>query len=313
MTNNLQKSSSQAFSKAAGVCPCCGQNAAPEQIICAVCGARRVDEPLVRPDRRLPSLGSSMTALCLVALVIIVFLMAWVFSNDMKVGRVLMVQVFGDNLKVTRNLLQLDPLLPYYRIFTFDAYRLAFYLSAVTLPLSLFALWLSQRARRQIRNRPAQFGGIRLANTALALSVILTMAFSAAVITSIPRAIERGREKHAAATRASMLQIGRVLRNYNDQFGRYPDNLEELQEFTREPLPQMDYWEKQLIYAPGALVASRETASGFSDYRMISAGPDEIIGTPDDIVMQDGMIVPVAAETELPLILPYTDKPQKQD
>lgn len=254
-----------------------------------------------------------MTALCLVALVIIVFLMAWVFSNDMKVGRVLMVQVFGDNLKVTRNLLQLDPLLPYYRIFTFDAYRLAFYLSAVTLPLSLVALWLSQRARRQIRNRPAQFGGIRLANTALALSVILTMAFSAAVITSIPRAIERGREKHAAATRASMLQIGRVLRNYNDQFGRYPDNLEELQEFTREPLPQMDYWEKQLIYAPGALVASRETASGFSDYRMISAGPDEIIGTPDDIVMQDGMIVPVAAETELPSILPYTDKPQKQD
>ncbi len=294
-------------------CPCCGQATTPDQNICAVCGARRVAEPLAKPDLRLPALGKAMTAFSLALVVVVIFLMAWFFGNDMKVGRVLLVQVFGDSLKVTRELRQLDPLLPFYRIFSFDAYRLAFYLSAVTLPLSLCAVWLSQRARRLIRARPAQFGGLRLANASLALSVSLTVAFSAAVITSIPRALERSREKHAAATRASMLQIGRVLRNYNDQFGRYPENLEELQAFTREPLPQLDYWEKPLLYAPGALVASRETASGFSDYRMISAGPDGIIGTPDDLVMQDGMIVSVAAESELPSILPISDKPQKQD
>jgi hypothetical protein len=303
MTNNTRNSAPGILAISL-ICPCCGQKTVSDQKSCAVCHAQRV-------DTLLPGLGNSITALCLVIGIVIIFLMAWIFGNDMKVGRVLLVEAFGDSLKVTRAMLRLDPMLPYYRIFSFDAYRLAFYLSAVTLPLSILAIWLSQRARRLIRNSPAQFGGIRLATASLALSLLLTIAFSTALITSIPRAIERGREKHAAATRASLLQLGRILRNYNDEFGRYPDNLEELQTFTKESLPQMDYWEKQLIYAPGALVASRETASGFSDYRMISAGPDGIIGTPDDIVMQDGVIVSAATENDLPSILPISEKSQK--
>ncbi|HZS08947.1 MAG TPA: hypothetical protein VFD58_29190 [Blastocatellia bacterium] len=307
MTNKLQRGTP----KAAMVCPCCGEAGSLEKAVCPACGARRVAEPLARPDALLPSLGGSLAALGASLAVIMAFLMAWVFGNDLKVGRVFVVWLFGDGLKVTREMLQLDPKLPYYNIFSYDAYRLASYLAVVMIPLSLLGVWLARRARRRIAADPVRFGGRRIANASMALSTMLTLAFSAAVISSIPRAIEQGREKHAAATRASMYQIGRVLREFNNTYGRYPEDRAELQAFSREPLPQLDYWENQISYTPGALVASRGSAPGFSDYKLVSPGPDGLLGTADDIVLQDGVIVSPGAESDLWFGFSAPEKSQK--
>src|SRR5581483_11862852 len=112
--------------------------------------------------------------------------------------------------------------------------------------------------------------------------------------------IEQGREKHAAATRASMYQIGRVLREFNNTYGRYPEDRAELQAFSREPLPQLDYWENQISYTPG-----------FSDYKLVSPGPDGLLGTADDIVLQDGVIVSPGAESDLWFGFSAPEKSQK--
>lgn len=282
------------------VCPCCGQAEAFTEDHCSACGARQVDAPLAQPDVLLPRLGNSLLALAVALLAVVVFVLAWLFNNDLKVLRVLTVWVFGDSLKLTRDLLSLDPKLPYYRIFSYDAYRLAFYLFAAVIPLGLLSAWLARRARRLIQQQPTRFGGLKLANAALALALLMTVAFSAITISSIPRAIENGRAKRAAATRATMYQLGRLLHEYNETFGRYPDDLAELQAFSEEQIPQLDYWEKQIVYAPAAFVASRDSAPGFSDYRLISAGPDGVAGTPDDIVLQDGIIVSSAGDDSLP-------------
>lgn len=306
MTNHLTKGTPGSSM----VCPCCGKAESFTDRHCPACGARQVDEPLARPDVRLPGLGNSLLALTVALISVAVFLVAWLFNNDMKVLRVLLVWVFGDGLKFTRDLLSLDPKLPYYRIFTWDAYRLAFYLSAVVIPLGLLSAWLARRARRLIQHQPALFGGLKLANAAFVLAMLMTVSFSAITISSIPRAIENGRAKHAAATRATMYQIGRLLHEYNETFGRYPDDLAELQAFSQEQIPQLDYWEKQIVYSPAAFVASRDSAPGFSDYRLISAGPDGVTGTADDIVLQDGVIVSSAGEDSIPG-LSGSDKPSK--
>jgi hypothetical protein len=285
-------------------CPCCGQKIADAAAVCRSCGAERVAEPLAKPDNILPGQGASFAALAIPLLVITSFLVIWLFTNDMKVIRVAMVSLFGESLKSTRELLQLDPKLPFYRIFSFDAYRLSFYLSAVLLPLSLAGIWMARRARRLIQHNPAKFGGLRVANVSLTLSVLLTVVLSASVISSIPRLIETRQARQIAATRAGFYELQRHLLQYREKYGYYPTELSDLQKLPGVSLNQTDYWEKQIIYVPNAVVASTESASGFSNYQLVSAGPDGIVGNTDDIVLQDGVIVSSSAERELPMPLP---------
>ena len=77
----------------------------------------------------------------------------------MKVGRVLLVWALGDGYELTKKLLEADAQLLYYRIFAFDAYRLAFDFSIVAIPLSLAGIWLARRALRLIKSDSASFGG----------------------------------------------------------------------------------------------------------------------------------------------------------
>lgn len=297
--------------KSSMVCPCCGQARAVEGEVCAGCGARRVGEPLAAPEAQLPCLGAAFTAIGCALVIAFAFIAVWLFSNDMKVARTLLVWMIGDGLELTRDLLHADPHLPYYRIFSYDAYRLAFYLSFGAIPLSLVGIWLARRALRLVRQDAARFGGRRIARASLALSMLLLVAFSAAAISSIPRAIENGRAKRIAATRTVFYQLDYALRKYRREFGTYPSDPSDLQRVCNEPLPQVDYWENTIRYYPGSLIASKDSPLGFSDYELRSPGPDGIFGTADDIVMRDGMIVTATAETDLPTSLLAPEKPVK--
>jgi hypothetical protein len=293
-----------------GICPCCGQTESFNGQACQACGARQVSEPLARPDVLLPGLSRMILSLTTALTAVGIYLMVWLFGNDMKALRVLMVWVFGDQLKFTRELLRYDPKLPYYNIFSYDAWRLAFYLSVVVIPLALLSVWLARRAQRLIRERPAQYGGRRMTNATLAFATTLALIFTTVVITSLPRALEDRQARQAAATRATLYQLGHRLREYNEAYGRYPRDLAELEQFSRATLPQTDYWEKPIIYSPAAFIASRGTAPGFSDYKLISAGPDGLSGTADDIILQDGVILSTS-DNDFSPGMPVPDKPAK--
>src|SRR5574341_542518 len=107
------------------ICPCCGSSREINSPECSSCGAMQVGPPLAPPDVLMPKLGPSFGALACGLLVVFVFLAVWVVGNDMRVGRVFLIWAVGDGTEFTHSLLQVDPKLPYYRIFTFDAYRLA--------------------------------------------------------------------------------------------------------------------------------------------------------------------------------------------
>lgn len=291
------------------ICPCCGQQRAVAATECAGCGARQVGEPLLPPDILLPKLGPAVGALTCGLVVVLGFLVFWVFGNDMRVGRVMLIWAIGDATKFTHDLLQVDPKLPSYRIFSYDAYRLAFTLSAVLIPLSLLGLGLGRRALRLARSYPARFGGLRLAKVSLALSAGLFIVFSAATLSFIPNALARGKAKHLAATRAKMYELHyQALQKYHDEYGSYPQDLLDLSRVNVEGVPQADYWDNNFSYQPVSVIASKGSAISFSNYKLVSAGPDGKLGTTDDITMIDGIVVEEQANSELP---PAVSIPEK--
>ncbi|MGE0130303.1 MAG: hypothetical protein AB7U82_19655 [Blastocatellales bacterium] len=240
----------------------------------------------------MPKLGPSFAALACSVVVVIAFLLTWIFISDAKVGRALLVWTFGDGYKLTQSLLQADSKLPYYRIFAHDAYRLAFYFSLGAIPLSFLGVWMARRAMRLIKSDSAGFGGAGLARASYALSICLLIVFSAVTITSIPGAIERGRAKRAAATRALMYQLhAQALQKYHREYGTYPGELADLSRVNADGAPQSDYWEHNFDYKPVGVIASKGSAISLSNYKLVSAGPDGRFGTEDDITMIDGMIV----------------------
>lgn len=283
------------------ICPCCGQQRAVEATECGACGARHVGAPLLPPDILLPKLGPACGALTCALALIFGFLVLWVFGNDMRVGRVMLIWAIGDATKFTHELLQADPKLPAYRIFSYDAYRLVFSFSVVLLPLSLLSVWLSRRALRLGRNYPARFGGLRLAQAAMALSAALFVGLSTITISHIPNALARGKAKHLATTRAKMYELHyQALQKYRQEYGSYPQDLLDLARVSAEAVPKADYWDNNFAYQPISVIASKGSAISFSNYKLVSAGPDGKLGTADDITMIDGVIVEDQTDSELP-------------
>jgi hypothetical protein len=284
------------------ICPCCGENREISSLECAACGAKQVGPPLAKPDVLMPKLGPSFAALVCGVLVIIVFFLAWIMREDAKVGRVLLVWTLGDGYELTKHLLEAEPRLPYYRIFTFDAYRLAAdSFSFVAIPLSIAGVWLARRALRLIKSDSASFAGARVARASYGLSIGLLIVFTAVSVSSIPRAIANGRAKRAAHTRALMYELhARGLQKYYKEYRLYPAELTDLLKVNASGVPQADYWEHNFDYKPGGVIASNGTGVYMTNYKLVSAGPDGIFGTKDDITMVDGVIVesdePDAAE-----------------
>lgn len=274
------------------ICPCCGGNREISSSECVSCGAKQVGPPLARPDVLLPKLGPSFAALACGVVVIIAFLMAWIFIDDAKVGRVLLVWMLGDGYELTKKLLEADAKLPYYRIFAFNAYDRAVNFSIVAIPLSLAGIWLARRALRLIKSDSASFGGIRVARASYCLSIGLLIVFSAVSVSSIPRAIATRRAKRMAATRALMYGLhARGLQRYYKEYGLYPGELADLSRVNASGTPQSDYWEHNFEYKPVGVIASKGSAISLSNYKLVSAGPDGRFETKDDIIMIDGVIV----------------------
>lgn len=293
------------------ICPCCGQERDIRQIECGSCGARQVGEPLAQPEVMMPKLGQAFVAFGIGMLVVLVFLAAWIFSNDMKVGRAFLIYAFGDGTLLTQSLLKGDPKLPFYRIFNYDAYRLASLLSYGAVPLSMLGIWLARRAKGLAAADPAHYGGLRLSKISLGLSTALCLVFSVTLISSIPNTIARGKAKRAAATRAMMYALHqRALQKYYNEYGSYPQELSDLQRVNAEASPRSDYWELNFNYLPVSVIASKGSAISFSNYKLVSAGPDQKFDTQDDIIMIDGVIVDHDPDSDSPTtsLVPEKDR-----
>lgn len=172
------------------------------------------------------------------------------------------------------------------------------------LVFAVFAIVASVRALRAASANPARFGGGRMARTGLALGCVALVGVGSWWAAGIPRAIERGREQQAAATRAEMYRLSSRMIAYRARFGAFPSRLSDLERLddSGSALVARDAWEQRIAYAAFTSgIASRgRTLPLNANFELRSPGADGVPNTSDDIVMRDGQIVDAGAVEAAP-------------
>jgi hypothetical protein len=253
------------------LCPCCGNDIADTRQ-CS-CGARFVGEPLGGLSVRVQRLGPVMIAI------------------------VLFVAVVGSSLIITK--------------------WLAF--------AGGLAIWQAWRAVRLARRDPIGYGGYRAAAATLIISLAAGAVAVGYGIAYIPRFLDNRRERQISATTANMYHILGILQEYRQKHGGLPPDLQALNKLSDQSLPS-DYWDKRFKYQSWALAAETPLTGGagrinidrrgarsqaeeqtplsginFNNFELRSAGPDEKLGTDDDIIMRDGLVISAAEAAKQPI------------
>lgn len=165
----------------------------------------------------------------------------------------------------------------------------------------VLVIWSARRAMNLARHEPDWYGGYRTAAATLVLTLVAGAVAGGYGIAYIPDYLENRRMRQEAATRATLLNVGRMAEEYKRKYGAYPPDELEIKKTTGEPLPT-DYWENAIKYQ-----SERDELAGKSpgvtevrakSFELRSAGPDEKMGTDDDIIMRDGIFL-TAAEAKL--------------
>lgn len=248
------------------VCPSCEKRLV-SATTCS-CGARWVGSPSVVPMVRVPRLGYGLMAVALITLALAIQLV-----------------ITGRTLYFSN------------QTWRWELFLTTSYLARFFLPVMLLAAYLAWKGMRLATTRPNEFGGRRLARAGLGLSLTACLVNAAVFVARIPDLLENRRIKQQMYTEAMMYKLTNAIALYRQQYGSYPTSLIDLQEMDPEIRIVLDYWENPLDYEPlSAIVASSAAPAPFDHYVLRSRGPDGIAGTPDDIVMRDGVIVSPAAQ-----------------
>ncbi|MCI0488086.1 MAG: hypothetical protein L0229_15970 [Blastocatellia bacterium] len=158
----------------------------------------------------------------------------------------------------------------------------------------VLVLWSARRAMRLARRDPEWYGGYRTAAATLVVTLAVGTVASGFGIAYIPRYLENRKISQTAATRAAFLHLARIAEDYKKENGSYPGDIRAIREVTTEPLPK-DYWENEIDYQGNTgEIAGRlpgVTKVYINNFELRSAGPDEKMGTDDDIIMRDGIFL----------------------
>jgi hypothetical protein len=282
------------------ICPCCGFKFKGDlREGCRACGARAVGEPLARPEHELPSYGRSLFVGALGAGLLIAFLASTlsallerpIFSLD--TGSVVAAAEAA-------------------------AWRLK-WLALLIVPL---VLWAAARVSASVRREPARFTGARLAHGGLATSGLVALMIVTSIGVTIPERLRQRQRGIEAAYRAQLYTIARAQLEYRTRYGTLPASLDDLRDQDRLPDPdgsiasaltglssnsykswsvQARLPEAKSRKTRGAALRRVSLTSGaddlpdegvtFTNYELRLPGEDKIMGTDDDWMIRDGVII----------------------
>ncbi|MGB7926206.1 MAG: hypothetical protein WCF57_23395 [Pyrinomonadaceae bacterium] len=282
------------------ICPCCGTKFQGDlREGCGACGARSVGEPLARPEHELPSYGRALFAGAMGALLLVAFVASMVSAL------------------IARPVFSLDT-----GSLMYAAEVAAWRLKWLALPVIPFGLWASVRICASIRREPVRFTGTRFAHTGLAASALFAVMVATFIGITIPERL-RSRQRGIEATyRAQLYTIARAQLEYRLRYGTLPASLDDLRDRERLPdadgsiaaalsgIASTDYksWSVQARLPEAksrkprgtalrrvSLSASTDDVSDegvtFTNYEVRLPGEDKIMGTDDDWMIRDGVIV----------------------
>ena len=172
------------------------------------------------------------------------------------------------------------------------------YWLALGAALALAQAW---RAIKLSRRNPDLYGGYRAAAAVLVATTAALLTAGVYGVIRIPRVLEKRQMRLEAGTQQALFHWAGLLEDYkrrnNDSF---PETLQDFKKEMSEALP-VDYWGKPIAYQslPAAIAIAGinnrvRLVTGIKKYdgfEIRSAGPDGKMGTADDIVMRDGVLI----------------------
>lgn len=286
------------------ICPCCGANTDGDLLTttCRACGAHAVGPPLARPERELPSYLSALGVGASSALLLVVFLVNTLYS-----------------------LFEQKPVAFDFWNLVAAGETAAWRLKWLALPLSLAIIWAGARVSAKIAREPARFTGLRFAEAGFKLSVVLAVGLTVLVGLTIPERLRQRERGIEAAKNVEGYEAIKVLYEYRSRFNSFPATAEDLQK-----LPDPDGSVARLMasmrseaYEPQSAIAALPPATAktsaqraasnvpirpvalrtavggdvagealsFTNYKLRLPGKDNTLGTEDDLMIRDGMIV----------------------
>lgn len=166
---------------------------------------------------------------------------------------------------------------------------------------AVLPILLSRRALLLAKRDPSLYGGYKTATANLALTLLASAALSSYAIIRIPDYLEKRTIKARAAQQAIMLHLAVLLEQYRSKNGSYPRDLEPIRAEMEDWSLPADFWTRAIKYRPyteqvaaTGLRKGGDAAIGVApnDFELTLAGPDESLGTQDDIFMRDGIFYP---------------------
>jgi len=157
---------------------------------------------------------------------------------------------------------------------------------------AVLVIWAARKAMRLAQRDPESYGGYRTAAATLIVTLTAGAVFGGLAIAGIPRLLRDREDKRTAATCAAMYRYYQMIEEYRLKYPSYPVDEPAVKRLISESLPR-DYWNKAIAYQgrTDAMAGTQTQRTGIqiSNFELRSAGPDEKLGTEDDIVMIDGI------------------------
>ena len=280
------------------ICPCCGfKFHGALSSGCKQCGARAVGEPLPKPARELPSYGRALVLAVSGSLVVLVFVTqtlvaffqrsaGWGFWHWVAAGET-------------------------------AAWRLKW----ASIPVLFAILWIGRKLYRSILLEPVRFCGLKYARRGLLASSVVTLLIALLIGITVPARMHQRRLSKEAGIRAQGYAIELALSQYKLKYKTYPADLKSLLDRIPDPdgtlaaailnidpnnyRPSADVaanaTEKKARRQRGSVIRTvgfspdtDDSPSGgltFTNYALVLPGVDKIIGTEDDWIVRDGMIM----------------------
>jgi hypothetical protein len=289
------------------VCPCCGAEARVDLCVepCATCGAFSVGPPLARPEFELPAYGLTSAVAGAGALVALVFATATAFS------------VF-----------ERKPFSLSFWNVAAAAETAAWRMKWALLPLSVAAFVAGARALMRVSRDPSRYTGVRVALGGFATSALVATLMLTLIGVTVPERLRQREAGIEAAKNVEAYDAIRALLEYQQQYGTLPGSAEDLRKKLPDPdgsiaraaamlSPTIAQYEPESTIAslpasakargrrstsvmirPVSLRTGADDAQpqgeslAFTNYTLRLAGADKKLGTPDDLFIRDGMIVP---------------------
>lgn len=289
------------------ICPCCGFKFEGTLIQgCASCGARSVGEPLPKPEHELRSYGRSLLLAVTGSLMVLVFLIQTVFALVQRTQRI-------------------TPTLALSSVLPLDVWSwiaagetAAWRLKWIAMPVTIVVLWASLKIYRSMLNSPARFCGLGYAKAGLMASALVPVLIAVLIGVTVPERLRLRQDGFKAASYAMGYRLDRALVEYSAQFGTFPAELKDLGRLPdpdgsiAAALSSLDVSaykpSADLAALPklkpktlrGAVIrnASLDTSTNdlpgeglsFTNYELPLPGPDQLMGTEDDLIVSDGVI-----------------------